>query len=244
MGENDPLKPLDFALEKPAFKPCTAGCGQQTTGGGMCWECMKVAEAREVRAAEMRHLLATIPLRYRDAAFHDLPVLGRRVTPSTVLAGAPTSPKVAPWVVIAGPPGAGKTTLACAILRAYAAVTPGRSRYQAAHPLGRARISHRSGDGEPEIVDVSIGAAVLLLDDVGSEPHERTINALPDVVRERHANSLPTILTTGLTGPEIRARYDAGISRRILEKAHVIQLGSPTRAQAAAAPERRRDGND
>lgn len=233
-AESAPMRAVPSWMPEPTFEPCTR-CGELTTGGGACWECQQADLARERRRDDLRALdaaLRTHAPRYADASFRNLQALLARVTPPTAVQVAPRKPADAPLVVLVGAPGAGKTTLGVAILRAYASEIPGVSRFIRAKQLGRARIEHRAGDGEPAIVEDAIGAAALMLDDVGAETHERTLNAVPDIVDERHVRMAkggaprPTIITTGLTREELVARYDAGFARRVLEGALVIRLSA------------------
>jgi hypothetical protein len=70
----------------------------------------------------------------------------------------------------------------------------------------------------------SMRMPLALLDDLGNE-RDTAMNALPDVVFARHAEERPLWVTTGLSRPQLVARYGAGIVGRLFERASLVQLG-------------------
>ena len=120
---------------------------------------------------------------------------------------------------------AGKTSLAVAMLRAWVETHHRSAMFVAAHRLGTARIQHPAGHGEAPLVEAAMRAPLVLLDDLGSERDGAT-NPIADVIFERHAQELPTWMTTGLTREPLVARYGAGVVARLFERARVIHLGA------------------
>ena len=74
------------------------------------------------------------------------------------------------------------------------------------HPLGR-------GDA-PEIV-AACEASLLFLDDLDREPESK--RPVAEVLAARYDAGLPTVLTTGLDGPELTETHGAAVVRRIRE---------------------------
>jgi hypothetical protein len=111
------------------------------------------------------------------------------------------------------------------MLRAWVAKHERAAMFVAAHRLGVARIQHPAGHGEAELVEAAMKAPLILLDDLGSERDFPT-NPIPDVIVERHAQDLPTWVTTGLPREPLVARYGAGVVARLFERARVIHVGA------------------
>jgi DNA replication protein DnaC len=220
---------LDFSavLERMRALPCE-GCGR-VGEGARCEACIDAEAQRERDAAATRRrraIEATIPGSYAWATF-DAPELAQRVRNSVALRYTRTL-VTAPWIVLRGSAGSGKTSLVVALLRAWVgANATGSGAFVGAQKLGMARIQHRAGDGEPALVETATRARLLVLDDLGSERDHR-MNAVPDVIFERHAEGRATWLTTGLTDEQLEARYGEGTARRVLERAVVVHCGAPT----------------
>lgn len=135
----------------------------------------------------------------------------------------------APRAAFLGPAGAGKTSLAVAMFRALLEVErpdPYRRaehRYVSAHALAKARAMHTLGDGEAPLVEASLRAPLLLVDELGGED-ARHASAVAEVIYERHAEGLPTWITTGVLPKDLANRYGGGIARRLFEGATIFRL--------------------
>lgn len=202
-----------------------------------CDECIAKAAARERVRLAVANFAKTVPVRYAWTDV-DAAELTARVTPATAIPWARGHVHDA-WMTFRGRSGAGKTSLAVALVRERLRVTGEAGIMVLAFRLANARIQHRAGDGEPLIVERALRAPFLLLDDIGQEamtPH----NPIADIVQERDAEQLPTWITTGLTREEVGQRYGGGVARRVFETARVVPLGMPEGARAApprVAPE-------
>lgn len=132
-----------------------------------------------------------------------------------------------PMVLLTGGAGAGKTTLASAILhdvveRALAgdraaADMAWSGLWVSAPTLARARREYALGKGEAPEVQRALGSSLLVIDDLGAERDDRD-GALGEVIYERHAREAPTVVTTGETYRGLVKRYGDGIARRLTEQ--------------------------
>lgn len=130
--------------------------------------------------------------------------------------------------LVCGPTGVGKTVSAVALVhkildRACQGAKKSdfdfacRVRFVDASNLARARRESRLGE-EPEILTEAGDASLLVIDEMGFEPwHSERDRALFDVLNERYSQGGYTIVTTGRTEAEFRARYGAAMVRRIVD---------------------------
>jgi DNA replication protein DnaC len=181
--------------------------------------------------AQILRASGTIPSRYDWARF-GAPELRERVR----MAGAIDKAKAAVdanWVVLVGGAGSGKTSLACAMMRAildrptWESPREERDRaygalFAGAYWLAKARHEHPLGAGEAPPIKKAIEATVLVLDDLGLEQARNT--AVAEVIYERHAAERQTIITTGFGYSALAERYGDGIARRIVEKGRVTVI--------------------
>jgi DNA replication protein DnaC len=126
-------------------------------------------------------------------------------------------------VVISGPAGSGKTSLACAMVQSLLSTEQCRLvAFVRAIDLGRSRAIAGYGR-ESEDVQRSKAASFLVLDDLGSE-ESSGIATIRDVVHYRFDEGKPTVYTTWLNRGETVAKYGEGTARRITERAAEIHL--------------------
>lgn len=147
-------------------------------------------------------------------------------------------------LLLCGPSGAGKTSLACGVVNAlvercrlaldaldedpeqldarraasesYRIVK--RAVFVTGYRLAKAAQYTPLGQ-EPELVRQASEATLLVLDDLGTDTnvlrHHSAVVA--EILHERHQNALPTIVTTYMVRKEIIEHYGAGIARRLAE---------------------------
>lgn len=172
--------------------------------------------------------LATLPKAF-DAAELDAAWLATLVG-ATAMQQARSS-LTSGQVTFLGLPGSGKTSLAVAMLRAVlrAEVATAGPRWKATHlyvssfALAKARSSAPLGSEAP-LIERALSAPLVIVDEFGGED-PRHASAVKEVVYERHAQDLPTWVTTGVGPREIADRYGGGIARRVFEDAVVFKLG-------------------
>lgn len=132
-----------------------------------------------------------------------------------------------PGLLLAGPTGVGKTTLASIIFRAYAernvsVVWTDFNRF-----IDKIRDTYDDeyrGPSQSQIVDAALSAQFLMLDDLGSMTRsaqrknslyaEDAIEAVRKIFNHRLVKQLPTVVTTNLTKEQLYEQFgDRVISR-------------------------------
>lgn len=220
------LKEHAACLPDPSVVPCRE-CGRESVPVGLgeerCRRCVEIARAIERR-------IGSIPGAFRWAMF-GVPALEQRTTDRARAQGQ--AAVECGRVVLIGPAGCGKTSLAAAMMRQYLQNAPNYSaHFSRAWRLGLARARHSLGDGEPPEVQAALRADLSVLDDLGSERQNAT-NAVPDVIFERHAEGKPLWVTTAMSQDEMSSRYGDGIARRVWEGARIIDCGNSDREERA-----------
>lgn len=218
---SDEVNLFAWTAKPPVWIPCKH-CGIETlreTCGHCDDELIRKDEDREAaRRAELNNR-ARIPGSYRWT-WQDAELVAKRVSFTGNLNNTIASIQEADWVVLQGPAGAGKTTLAICAAHPIMA----RVHYVDAYQLARAQLQHAAGKGEADAITDAKWCPHLLLDDLGGEPKGAT-SCVPDVIFHRHAEGLPTWITTGFTTKQIADAYGDGIARRVFERALLVKLG-------------------
>lgn len=167
--------------------------------------------------------LATVPERYQWASA-TAPELRDRVgakDPIALIRAALS----ASGVVIVGPAGSGKTSLAVAIL-VEAAKLGLRGMFTSTIDLARARIEGHLGEADAPLVRAAKSAPVLVLDELGAETSMRgtSESVVGEVIRTRYDSQLATIFTSPFAAAQIQARYGEGVARRVHGESKTIEL--------------------
>ena len=138
-------------------------------------------------------------------------------------------------VILRGPSGVGKTTLACAMMNQlmFYGALPGtttaernrarKSLFTTEFDLFKASKQCKPWE-EPGLVRRAMEASVLVLDDLGQRPDEKAA-VVAELVDHRYSHTLPTWVTTFLTSADMIALYGAGTHRRLCEARQFILLG-------------------
>lgn len=176
------------------------------------------------RETRIENAKAMIPESFAWAGF-SAPELRARVVSTPAIAQASAAVLV-PRVVFLGPAGSGKTSLACAAMRARYYATGEFFYFAPASTLAMARARHKLGAGDPRELIEALQAPVLLIDDLGFEkPGPTSVNDVETVIYERHLHARPTWVTTWMRSDKARERYGDGIARRLFEGATIIDCG-------------------
>ncbi len=221
---DDDSKPrrLDFALftppsDEPIDRECPGGCGKiiRAQAAHMtCAECQIAAAIRDERAA-LEPALESIPFDLRWATL-DSPALIGRVQVDASNSPIPFARTVSRSsnVTLLGPAGAGKTSIACAILRVYLADRTIDLNQRKRARFANARVMPSLRD-RPELAEIE-RASVLVLDDVGGEENTATGRGmLARIISVRYEWARPTIITTAHDQNAVRSFYGDGIARRM-----------------------------
>ena len=199
----------------------------------MCEDCRAAWELREQFAGA----LATIPEKWQAIRLHS-PELAAYVTgygankTRVQVCLDSTMP-----AILRGPSGAGKTTLACAMMHELidramkpAATSLERERarktfFVSELDLFKASKTGKTWEGDSALVTRAMKSSVLILDDLGQKSEERA-TVVTEIIEERYRKTLPTWVTTFLTSDEITRFYGGGTWRRLGEAKQFILLGA------------------
>jgi DNA replication protein DnaC len=153
-------------------------------------------------------------------------------------------------LILAGPPGTGKTHLACALYKELRGNTFDGAEFIRADALVRkfkekeqkeSVLFMRYGDGWiDEKNKMDRGCELLIIDDVGVDKSEYAKKILTEIIDLRNAAGLSTVITTNMTKPELLEMFgDRGASRLFHRCLAVVMPGADYRAKQPSdnAPE-------
>lgn len=211
-------------------------CGEPVDHLKTCVACLERVNLQ----AQLQRTHSSIPLRFRWALSPAVITLTSRVRASTELVRRGLANPPSSSLLFMGPTGAGKTSLAVAMLDAWVRLDPTRRQgafFLEASWLSRARARHKLGGDESPLVVEAMKAPLLLLDDLGQEREDRD-GCISEVVWARDNAELPTWVTCGLATAEqtsdafaevLSRRYDGGFVRRVVEHGKIVTLGKGDR---------------
>jgi hypothetical protein len=169
--------------------------------------------------------LRQIPERHAGARF-GTPELARFVADRRAIERArevADDPKGHPFVVLVGPSDAGKTSLATAVYAVRAERLAAGVWAKADRAITEAR-ECKIGTIPPLLARCR-ETRNLLLDDLGQEPEgDVQRSQIYDLLDEREAAGLSTIITSGMLRAQLQARYGEGLVNRLVERGTAIEL--------------------
>jgi len=194
--------------------------------------CRDVAQERRI-VAQIRHVLSSGPVALAERSVETLASMPTHDLLKRV--AREYDPAQHGGRLICGATGIGKSVAAVTtisrLVRSSARSEPGAEhatsdlrRREAdiawirAFDLPNARLAHRLGDGEAELVSLATTARFCVLDDLGWEARRAGADdVIAEVIATRYDRGLVTYATTGMTLAEFTERYGSAIVRRIVE---------------------------
>lgn len=138
-------------------------------------------------------------------------------------------------LILAGPPGTGKTHLACALYHDLRGVTFCGAEFIRAETLVRkfkekeqkeSVLFMRYGDGfDDEKNKMDQGCQLLVIDDVGVDTSEYARKILIEIIDRRNAAGRFTVITTNLLKPELTAMFGNRGASRLFHRC--LTIGMP-----------------
>lgn len=209
---------IDAGIRRWEETPHRCACGEKVLKAeDVCEKCREKQKDHRERLMCVGMTVNDLPKRYQWAHFGRAELVARVKDAEAIETATAVAKNAAiDRVTLSGPPGAGKTSLACAILNAWAYHRRLNGIYVDARSLSLARSQSKLGQ-EAEGVKEAMGAAALIIDDLGQDAAQQHGSAVGDVVYARHRNQLPTIVTLYAKPEELVGIYGGGIARRLLE---------------------------
>lgn len=203
-----------FEFERPEGAPA----GLLPSICGKCAAKVSAAEAEEERLGAQ--IERNVPPRYADSGFETF----RPATPTQRAALAAVRDHARQGVFLIGPPGCGKTHLACAAIMAG----PTGSLFVSTTDLLDDIRAGFDGDGHG-LFERAKRAPLLALDDLGSEAVKDWVrDRLYTLLNWRWNQSMPVIATTNCRPKTISERIgEAGVSRLSGLCQHRIEMAGP-----------------
>jgi DNA replication protein DnaC len=207
---------------------CAGGCGSAVLKDReTCDACKDRARDKRQRFACLAITSAELPESYRWAHF-SAPELPLRVKDARAVAAAKVVARIhgVDRIVLFGPAGAGKTSLAACSLHQLSFDRKISGLYVDARSLSLAR--SRSGLGrEAPLVADAMTCDLLLIDDIGLDRSDQYGSAVAEIIYARHSERRATISTLAVEPAAIATLYGDGIARRVFEGAAKIEVSRP-----------------
>jgi DNA replication protein DnaC len=132
-------------------------------------------------------------------------------------------PNVKPFLLLSGGIGLGKTYIAKCLMRRVIEHGHTAAFYTAYRLFS---LFHRHRLGENVDLDPIFNVPLLVIDDIGTEPMTRnvTVEYFFDLINERLALGLHTVIATNLSFGDINARYGERIHSRLMDTRHSMKI--------------------
>jgi hypothetical protein len=216
----------ELLANRPTFTRCNL-CDQETFGD-RCFDCQRALDLARDASEET---LESIPAHFRSCRFGSAKLLECVHGNRGLLARAEAS-LGASRALFVGISGSGKTSLAVAMMREWSRLNRRPALFVLATDLATAKSRSSFGRESAEIAQART-APLLVLDDVGTEEFRSPASPVTETVFHRHANALPTWITTWMGAEAERVnpqkarkvvvdRYGDGFARRVFEGVRLI----------------------
>ena len=190
---------------------------------------MSAVTAEDIRSAQERAGLSPREQRYRLDQLHDRVV--KAATPHSLSEGLLKSDSEAPWLVLTGPVGCGKTHLAIALLNQWIAARHLMGRFvSVANLLLRVRSTYQAGSSETEqaVVQELGRTPLLVLDDLGAgykSESQHAESVLLGILDERYRFERRLIVTTNLSESRLEQVLEPRLMSRLRGRAQFVTCG-------------------
>jgi DNA replication protein DnaC len=214
---------------------CPDGVSLQTRHRAEDAAAAESAHRREIERRLSGFLTEQVPTHFRMLRPNDFPAStpAQREALAAIRkwAKSRTGDLAKPWLVLRGPPGRGKTSLAIGIARhrLQADLATDAAFTSVPDLLDRLRATFdragRAEEREADVMEELCDADLLILDDVGAE-HTTTwaVERLFTLLNHRHGEHLSTIITTNLDAAQLSQRLGDRLAWRIAEMSEVVSL--------------------